>query len=73
MCSAVHDIGTIILRSAVHDIRTIILCSAVHDIGQDKIASDPEWPHRQCVGLAFRRSHVRISVSAVSVVICSPH
>ena len=20
----------------------------------------PEWPHRQCVGLAFRRSHVRI-------------
>ena len=33
----------------------------------------PEWPHRQCVGLSFRRSHVRISVSAVSLVICSPH
>ena len=33
----------------------------------------PEWPHRQSVGLAFRRSHVRISVSAVSLVICSPH
>ena len=23
----------------------------------------PEWPHRQCVGLAFRRSHVRGSLS----------
>ena len=35
----------------------------------------PEWLHRQCVGLAFRRSHVCISVSlsAVSLVICSPH
>ena len=33
----------------------------------------PEWPHRQCVGLAFLRSHVCISVSAVSLVICSPH
>ena len=32
----------------------------------------PEWPHRQCVGLAFRRSHVRGSLSAVSLVICSP-
>ena len=34
---------------------------------------DPEWPHRQCVSLAFRRSQVRISVSAVSLVICCPH
>ena len=33
----------------------------------------PEWPHRQCIGLAFRRSHVRLSVSAVNLVICSPH
>ena len=32
----------------------------------------PEWPHRQCVGLAFRRSHDRGSLSAVSPVICSP-
>ena len=32
----------------------------------------PEWPHRQCVGLIFRRSHVRSSLSAVSLVICSP-
>ena len=32
----------------------------------------PEWPHRQCVGLAFRRSHVRCSLSAESIVICSP-
>ena len=32
----------------------------------------PEWPHRQCVGLAFRRSHVRSSLSAASLVICSP-
>ena len=32
----------------------------------------PEWPHRQCVGLAFRRSHDRGSLSAVSLVICSP-
>ena len=34
--------------------------------------SYPELPHRQCVGLVFRRSHVRISLSAVSIVICSP-
>ena len=32
----------------------------------------PEWPHRQCLGLVFRRSHVRRSLSAVSLVICSP-
>ena len=32
----------------------------------------PEWPHRQCVGLGFCRSHVRGSLSAVSLVICSP-
>ena len=31
-----------------------------------------EWPHRQCVGMAFRRSHGRGSLSAVSLVICSP-
>ena len=35
-------------------------------------ASYPEWPYRQCVGLAFRRSHDRGSLSAVSFVICSP-
>ena len=28
--------------------------------------------HRQCVGLVFRRSHDRGSLSAVSLVICSP-
>ena len=33
----------------------------------------PEWPHRQCVGLAFRRSHDHGSLSAPSLVICSPH
>ena len=32
----------------------------------------PEWPHRQCVCLVIRRSHVRSSLSAVSLVICSP-
>ena len=32
----------------------------------------PEWPHRQCVGLTFRRSHDRCSLSAASLVICSP-
>ena len=32
----------------------------------------PDWPHRQCVGLAFRRSHDRGSLSAVRFVICSP-
>ena len=32
----------------------------------------PEWPHRQCVGLVFRRSHDRGSLSAASRVICSP-
>ena len=33
----------------------------------------PEWPHRQCVGLAIRRSHVRGSLGAVSLVICRQH
>ena len=33
----------------------------------------PEWPHRQCVFLAFRRSHVRGSLSAASLMICSSH
>ena len=33
----------------------------------------PEWPHRQSVGLAFRRSHVRSSLSAAILMICSPH
>ena len=32
----------------------------------------PEWPHRQCVGLAIRRSYVRGWLSAASLVICSP-
>ena len=32
----------------------------------------PEWPNRQCVGMVFRRSNVRGSLSAVSLVICSP-
>ena len=31
-----------------------------------------EWPHRQCIGLAPRRSHVRGWLSAASLVICSP-
>ena len=31
-----------------------------------------EWQHRQCVGLVFQTLHVRSSLSAVSLVICSP-
>ena len=36
--------------------------------GTNKLISgkDPEWPHRQCVGLAFRRLAVRGSLSAAS-------
>ena len=49
----------------------LILNNMVHICNKSLIY--PEWPHRQCVGLAFRRSHVRGSLSAVSVVICSPH
>ena len=30
----------------------------------------PEWQHRQCVGLVFRRSHDPGSLSAASLVIC---
>ena len=37
------------------------------------LCSHPEWPHRQRVGLAFRRLHVRGSLSAASLVICSQH
>ena len=32
----------------------------------------PVWPHRQCFGLIVRRWHDRGSLSAVSLVICSP-
>ena len=32
----------------------------------------PRPTHRQCVGLSFRRSHDRGSLSAASLVICSP-
>ena len=35
--------------------------------------SYPEWPHRQCVGVAFRWSRVRVPVAAASLVICGPH
>ena len=37
------------------------------------LCSHPEWPRRQCVDLAFRRLHVRGSLSAASLVICSQH
>ena len=40
--------------------------------GQNISSWYPEWPHRQCVGLAFRRSHDRGSLSAARLVICSP-
>ena len=33
----------------------------------------PEWPHRQCVGLAFRRSHVRGSLECSKSSDLSPH
>ena len=33
----------------------------------------PEWPHRRCIVLTFRRSIVRSSLVAASLVICSPH
>ena len=33
----------------------------------------PEWPHRQCVGLAFRRSRVRASLVAACLAIGAPH
>ena len=36
------------------------------------VVTYPDWPHRQCVGLVLRRSHVRSSLSAVSLVIYSP-
>ena len=32
-----------------------------------------QWQHRQCIGLAFRRSHIHGSLSAASLVICSSH
>ena len=37
------------------------------------LSTDPDWPHRQCVGLAFRRSSVRFPVAAASLAICSPY
>ena len=34
---------------------------------------DPEWLHRQCIGLAYPRTHVHAQVAVISLVICSPH
>ena len=33
----------------------------------------PEWPHRQCVGLAYPRTRVRASFAAASLAIYIPH
>ena len=33
----------------------------------------PEWPHTQCVGLAYPWTRVRDPVAAASLAICSPH
>ena len=33
----------------------------------------PEWPHTQCVGLAYSRTRVRTPVAAASLVICCQH
>ena len=33
----------------------------------------PEWPHRQCVGLAYPWKRVLAPVAAASFAICSPH
>ena len=43
-------------------------------VGDEKGTSSlyPESPHRQCVGLVFRRSHDLVWLSAASLVICSP-
>ena len=32
----------------------------------------PEWPHRQCVGLAYPWTRVRAPVAAASLTICRP-
>ena len=32
----------------------------------------PEWPHSQCVGLAYPYMRVRALVAAASLAICSP-
>ena len=36
------------------------------------IALHPEWPHRQCVGLAYTWKRVRAPVVAASLAICRP-
>ena len=33
----------------------------------------PEWPHRQCVNLAYPIRRVRAPAAAASFAICSPH
>ena len=33
----------------------------------------PEWPHRQCVGLAYPMMRVHAMVAAASLAICCPH
>ena len=37
------------------------------------ICLNPEWRHRQCVGLAYPRTRVRAPVAAASLSICSPY
>ena len=58
----------LMFRKKMHgDLITLITCASYPEWPQC-----PEWPRRQCVGLVFRRSQVRTSLSAVSLVICSP-
>ena len=38
-----------------------------------KLILNLEWPHRQCVGLAYPRTRVRAPVAVASLAICSPH
>ena len=64
-----HVIGTSVVKHIIgtHALEHVIGTRVVKHV----IGLYPEWPHRQCVGLASRRSQVRGSLSAASPVICS--
>ena len=43
----------------------------IYPLQQRTASLYPDWPHRQCVGLAYPRTLVRAFVAAASLAICS--
>ena len=63
---SIHDTPTKLLKHLISRMLALITKFNAQ-------AGHPECPRRQCVGLHSEGSHVRCSLSAASLAICSPH